>query len=329
MIVDAHAHVIVRALTRDAAPGESWRPRVYRDAGRQMIEFEGRRIAAAVREFVDIDAILQAQTAAGIDRTVLSPWVNLLRYEASVEEGVRVGRIQNEALAALASAHPARISVLGSVPLQAPETAARELDEVMRLPGMGGVEVAAAVRGTYLGDERFLPFWESAEASGALVFIHPTTRGFGLPVLDDYYLRNTVGNPLETTVSAAHLVMAGVLERHPRLKVLLAHGGGAVLTLRGRLRHAHGFQDQARSKLRESPEASLRRFYVDTVTHDAAVLRGIVDFLGSDHVLLGSDYPFDMGVERPAEIVEALGLPPGEARMILGGNAARLLGMLP
>lgn len=326
MIVDAHAHVIVRELTREAAPAESWRPRVYRDEGRQMIEFGGRAIGAAVREIVDIDAILQARTAAGIDRVLLSPWVNLLRYDAPVEDGLRIARIQNEALARLAAAHPARISVLGSVPLQAPEVAARELDAVMRLPGMGGVEVAASVRGAYLGAEQFLPFWDAAEARGALVFIHPTTRGFGLPVLDEYYLWNTVGNPLETTITAAHMIMAGVLERHPRLKVLLAHGGGAILSLRGRLRHAHGFQGQARSRLRESPEASLRRFHVDTVTHDAAVLRGIVEFLGADHVLLGSDYPFDMGVEHPAEIVEALGLPAEQARAILGGNAARLLG---
>ena len=118
--------------------------------------------------------------------------------------------------------------------------------------------------------------------------------------------------------------MSGVMEAHPRLRVLLAHGGGATLSLRGRLRHAHGFQPQAKARLREPPEDSLRRFYYDTVTHDPTVLRDLVDFAGADHVLLGSDYPFDMGVERPAEIVRALGLPVADEEKILGSNFIRL-----
>ena len=96
-----------------------------------------------------------------------------------------------------------------------------------------GVEVAASVRGVFLGDDRFEPFWEAAEATGALVFIHPTTRGFDSPAFQDYYLWNTVANPLETATTAAHMVVAGVMERHPELRVLLAHGGGALLAVRG------------------------------------------------------------------------------------------------
>lgn len=190
-----------------------------------------------------------------------------------------------------------------------------------------GVEIAASVRGAYLGDDRFRPFWAAAEATGALVFIHPTTRGFDAPVFNDYYLWNTIGNPLETTIAAAHLIMAGVMEAHPRLKVLLAHGGGAVLSLRGRLRHAHAFQLQAKSRLKESPDESLKRFYFDTITHDVDVLRALLDYAGFDRLLLGSDYPFDMGVERPAEIVRALHLPADGEAKILGGNAARLLNL--
>jgi len=135
-----------------------------------------------------------------------------------------------------------------------------------------------------------------------------------------------VANPLETTVTAAQLVMAGVLEEHSSLKVLLAHGGGAILALRGRLRHAYSFQPEVRSRLGESPEDSLRRFLYDTVTHDATLLRAVVDFAGADHVLLGSDYPFDMGLERPADAVRELGLEPAAQERILGGNALRLLG---
>ena len=136
-----------------------------------------------------------------------------------------------------------------------------------------------------------------------------------------------MANPLETATTAAHMVVAGVMERHPGLRVLLAHGGGALLAVRGRMRHAHGFQPQASSRLRESPDDSIRRFYFDTLTHDDALLRALIDYAGADHVLLGSDYPFDMGDARHVDTVRALGLPPDVEEAILGGNAERLLGL--
>lgn len=327
MIIDTHAHIIVPELLREAAPDEAWRPRVFREGGHQIVEYAGKQIKSAVREFVRIESILEAQTAAGIDRVWLCPWVSLLRYESEADAGLRTSRIQNEALAKLAQAYPDRVSAFGAVPLQDPELAARELENLMKVPGLHGVEVAASVRGAYLGEDRFRPFWAAAEATGAVVFIHPTTRGFDATVFEGYYLWNSVGNPLETTITAAQMIMSGVMEAHPGLKVLLAHGGGALLSLRGRLRHAHTFQPQAKSRLRESPEQSLKRFYFDSVLHDVDVLRGLVDYVGVDRVLLGSDYPFDMGVERPAEIVRELRLSAADEAKILGGNAARLLNL--
>jgi aminocarboxymuconate-semialdehyde decarboxylase len=260
---------------------------------------------------------------------LLSPWVPLLYYDAEPDEGLRRARIQNEGLARLAREHREAVAALGALPLQDPGLAADELRALMEGGVLRGVEVAASVRGVYLGDDRFEPFWDAAEALGALVFVHPTTRGFDSPAFDDYYLWNTVGNPLETATTAAHMVMAGVMERHPRLRVLLAHGGGALLAVRGRMRHAHDFQPQARSRLRESPDDSIRCFYFDTLTHDDALLRALIDYAGPDHVLLGSDYPFDMGDARHVDTVRALGLAPEVEEAILGGNAERLLGLEP
>jgi aminocarboxymuconate-semialdehyde decarboxylase len=316
MTFDVHAHVVVPEIIGD----EPWRPRVWHDSGNQVVELAGKRIRAAVQEFVDIDGILAAQDEAGVERVLLSPWVPLLYYDVDPEEGLERARIQNEALARLVGE---RVAALGAVPLQDPELAARELPDLMR--SLRGVEVAASVRGVFLGDDRFEPFWEAAEETGALVFVHPTTRGFDSPAFQEYYLWNTVGNPLETAVSAAHMVMAGVMERHPGLRVLLAHGGGVLLALRGRLRHAHSFQPQAQSCLRESPEESIRRFYFDTLTHDESLLRALIDFAGPDHVLLGSDYPFDMGDARHVDTVRALGLAPDVETAILAGNAERML----
>jgi aminocarboxymuconate-semialdehyde decarboxylase len=328
MPVDLHAHVIVPQITMDAEPNEEWRPRVYRDdGGAQVVELDGRTIRSAVEEFVDVDRILAVESSAGIDRVVLCPWVPLLYYEAEPEEGLRRCRIQNAALADVVRSHRARVAALGAVPLQEPELAARELEALMSGSELGGVEVAASMRGIYLGDDRFEPVWAAAERTGALVFVHPTTRGFEAPALGDYYLWNTVGNPLETTIAAAHIAMAGVLERHPGLRMVLAHGGGALPTLRGRLRHAHGFQAQARARLRESPERTLRRFYYDTVTHDPQLLAELITYAGAERVVLGSDYPFDMADPRPVDTVRALGLPTGEENAVMEGNAERLLGL--
>jgi aminocarboxymuconate-semialdehyde decarboxylase len=323
---DVHAHVIVPEITREAGGGEAWRPRVFRDdSGAQVVETGGREIRAAIAEFVDIEDILAAQDEAGVDRVLLCPWVPLLYYDADPDEGHARARIQNDALAGVVAEHPDRVSALGALPLQDPESAAGELRVLMEAGVLKGVEVAASVRGVFLGDDRFEPFWEEAESTGALVFVHPTTRGFDSPAFQDYYLWNTVANPLETATTAAHMVVAGVMERHPELRVLLAHGGGALLAVRGRMQHAHGFQPQARSRLRESPEDSIRRFYFDTLTHDEALLRALIDYIGSDHVLLGSDYPFDMGDARHVDTVRALGLSPDVEAAILGGNAERLL----
>jgi aminocarboxymuconate-semialdehyde decarboxylase len=300
MVVDVHAHVIVPGLGAEVA----W------EDGSQVVRFAGKEIRAAVREFVDLARILEEQDRAGVDTVVLCPWVTLLGREPER---------QNEVLAQMAGE---RVAVLGTIDPERPEA----LADLMEDGRLAGVELPASVGGDYLGHERFRDFWAAAEETQALVFVHPTTRGFDLPVFDDYYLWNAVGNPVETTITAAHMVMAGVLEAHPGLRIVLAHAGGAVLALRGRLRHAHSFQPQARARLGEPPEESLRRFYYDTVTHDPVLLRQVIDFAGSERVLCGSDYPFDMGIERPAEPVRALGLSPDDENAILSANALRLLG---
>jgi aminocarboxymuconate-semialdehyde decarboxylase len=324
VVVDVHAHVIVPEILRDAAPREGWRPRVWREDGAQLVELEGRPIRSAVNEFVDVEAILAHGAETGVDAVLLCPWVPLLFPAVEPAAALERCRIQNDSLAAITRAHPGRVAALGAVPLQDPAVATSELENVLGA-GLAGVETPASVGGAYLGDPRFEPFWEAAASREALVFIHPTTRGFQDPAFAEHYLWNTVGNPLETTVCAAQMTMAGVMERHPRLRVLLAHGGGALPVLRGRLRHAHSFQPDAAARLRESPSESIRRFYFDTVTHDTALLRALIDFAGADRVLLGTDYPFDMADPDPLTRIRACGLSAADEVAVVGGNAARLL----
>lgn len=322
MIVDAHCHVIVGEMMTSAVPAH-WRPAISVEDGRQVVTFRGRELRSITAEFTDIEVMASQAAAGGIDHLLLSPWIMLVPVEAGLTEAIRVCRVQNEGLSLAAAG--GRVSALGAIPLQDATAAAAELEYLMRLPGLRGAEIPASVQGRYLGDEAFLPFWEAAEATGALIFVHPTTRGFELPALGDYYLWNSAGNPLETAVTAAHLAAAGVLERYPRLRILLAHGGGALMSIRGRLRRAFAARPEARARSAAGPDAALRRFYFDTVTHDQAMLADLVGYAGADHVLLGSDRPFDMGSDQPAEEVRALRLSDSDERAILGGNASRLL----
>jgi aminocarboxymuconate-semialdehyde decarboxylase len=292
MIVDAHAHVIVPGLAADV----EWTD------GAQIVRHGGREIRSALREFSDVARIVEEQDASGVDVVVLAPWVNLC--------GVQVAR-QNEVLASYVSD---RVWAFGTA--ETPE----QLVELMRDGRLCGVEIPAS----FLADDSFEDFCSAAEETGALVFVHPSTRGFALPVMEEHYLWNTLGNPFETTVNAARFVLSGMADRHPNARILLAHGGGVLPALRGRLAHEADIHATG-----IDVRAAIGRFHVDTVVHDVAVLRGLVDFFGAERVLLGSDYPFDMGVERPAEIVRALQLSPEDEQAILGGNARRLLQEIP
>jgi aminocarboxymuconate-semialdehyde decarboxylase len=325
LVIDAHAHIVVREAAAGPGRAGAWRPEVREVSGRSVVSLAGTDLTSAVGEMVDPGRMAREADQQGIGHLLLSPWVRLLPFSYPLEEAREVCRVQNEALAALVAAQPDRFSALGVVPLADPAAAAEDLVAV-RASGLSGVEVSASVAGRYLGDDAFEPFWDAAEQTSALIFVHPTTRGLAMPVFGEYYLWNSVANPVETATAAAHLIMAGVLERHPRLLILLAHGGGALWAVRGRLRRAHSRVPAARSRLRESPDASLARLYHDTVTHDPGLLASLVAEAGAGHVLLGSDRPFDMGTDDPVGDVRALGLPAEAEAAILGGNAARLLG---
>lgn len=323
--IDAHAHVIVPELLRDAAPAQSWRPSVRREDGQQVVELAGRRITSAVHEFVELNQILATLERVKIGAVLLCPWVPLLFYDIDAQTGLERCRLQNRGLARLRERRPDRVSVLGAVPLQDPQLAARELAELMGTGDFAGIEVTASVNGDYLGDARFEPFWAAAEDHDALVFIHPTTRGLPVDVFDQHYLWNLVGNPIETTIAAAHMVLSGTMARHPDLRVLLAHGGGAIVTLSGRIRHGQRSVAAAGPVPAEAADAVIRRFLFDTVTHDPELLRALVEAVGAERVLLGSDYPFDMADPDPVATVRAAGLGEAAERALLGGNAAREL----
>jgi aminocarboxymuconate-semialdehyde decarboxylase len=322
MIIDTHAHIIVHEILRDAKSSEEWRPRVVWENGKQFVEYGPKRIGSATREFVSPEKILDEIKISGVDAVLLCPWVSLVRYEAKSEESLNACQIQNDALASIVRKYPQQVAALGLIPLQDVALAIKELERVIKL-GLKGVEIGAHVNGSYPGDISFRPFWEACESLGAFVFIHPVEGG-GRTELRDYYMWNVIGNPMDTTIAAGHLILAGVMDAYPRLKILLAHGGGTLPFIHGRLDRGFKQRPEINKVISKTPTEYLKQFYFDSITHDATVLRGLVDLVGADHVLLGSDYPFDMGNENPVELVRAAGFDSETESKILGGNAMQL-----
>jgi aminocarboxymuconate-semialdehyde decarboxylase len=196
----------------------------------------------------------------------------------------------------------------------------------VRSLGLKGFELGTNVAGADLDDPRFAPVFAAAEELGALIFLHPMGFTHG-ERLTQHYLNNVIGNPLETTIAVSHLIFGGVLDRHPGLKICLAHGGGYLAAYSGRMDHAYRERSDCRG-CRRMPSEYLRDLHYDTVVFDRDQLEYLVARYGPDRILLGSDHPFDMGDPDPVGIVAALrNLDPDDLSKILGGNAARLLSL--
>lgn len=324
---DVHAHCIpqglVEALERDASYGIE----VLRDGGRASARIADRVTAGPLRaDLADVDGRLAAMDRAGVEVQLLSSWIDLTAYALPADAGSRYARLFNESLAATAGLHPDRLRALATVALQAPEHAAAELDHAVRELGMDGAEIATTVDGVELDDPGLDPFWAAAQELACLVLVHPYASLAGRRI-DRYFLGNLVGNPSESTVAVAHLVCGGVLERFPDLRLCVVHGGGFLPYQLGRL--DRGYEAVPRlvaPNLSRPPGHWVRRLYFDTVLHTPEALAYLVRVVGADHVLLGSDYPFEMGDPDPVSTVRAVpDLDDAQRDLILEGNVRRLL----
>lgn len=325
MIIDVHAHYVPRsfleAIEKEGAPyGASLR----RDGGNPTILLAGRPYGPITRHYYETKPRLAEMDKAGVDMQVLSlnpPMV----YWADAGLGTRLARLYNDELAATVAGRPDRLAGLATVPLQDVPAAVAELERAIRQLGLRGVYIGSNVCGKELDHPDLLPFFAQAEALRAPVFIHPIDV-LGGERLGSYYLHNGLGNPFDTAVAAARLIFGGILDRFPRLQVCLAHAGGALPYLIGRLDRVYRVRKEAREKVRRPPSTYLRRLYYDTITHHGPALRYLVGLMGADRVAMGSDYRFDMGLSDPAGPVRAVRqLSRTDRFAILGGVAARLL----
>ena len=243
------------------------------------------------------------------------------------EIAVPAARMVNEGIAEYCARHKDRLIPCGTVPMQVGQEAASELEHCARVLGFKGVEILTNVAGKELSDPEFAPFWAKAEQLGMLVVIHPNgfTEGKRLA---KHYFNNVIGNPFETTLALHYLIFDGVLERHPNLKIMAVHGGGYLPAYCGRIDHAWGARSDSHGDLPQPPTFYLRKVYFDTVVFTPHQLAELVRFYGADHVVMGTDYPFDMAEVDPiGHVASAAGFDASTVAALAGGNARRLLGI--
>ena len=325
---DVHAHCIPAALVDlFRSEGERFGLSVVEgDRGASIELASGERIGPFRPVLSDVDARLAAMDSTGVDVQIISSWVDLTAYGMGAEQGASYARAFNEIMAEEAARHPDRFLALGTVPLQSPRHAAEELAHAVEELGMVGVEIATTVGQTDLDQAGLDPFWEAAESLGAIVLLHPCDPLSGVD-LSRNFLDNMVGRAAESSIAIGHLVFSGILERHPGLVVCVVHGGGFVPYQLGRMQRGYDAVPHLTAKnISTPPQELVRRLYHDTVLHDPAALAFLVERIGADRVVVGSDYPFEMGEPDPIRAVEAIpGLSEEQRLLILEGNVERIL----
>lgn len=278
------------------------------------------------RRFIDLDLRIADMDAQGVAVQALSLTQPMV-YFATASIARRLSAAFNDELVRAHERFPSRLVGLAMLPVHCPDEALAELERVVQSPAIKGVYMGTTIGDMALDDESLLPVFEAIEAAGLPIFLHPL-KVIGMEDrLKKYFLSNLLGNPFDTAVAAAHLIFGGVMDRFPRLDVVLPHGGGALPFLAGRLRHGAECRAEL-AHMQGDITRYLRRFHYDTITHSDSALRYLIDLVGSDRVLLGSDYCFDMGLERPVDVVAELdGIADDQRRAIVGENAERLLSM--
>jgi len=274
----------------------------------------------------NIEVRLKDMDRMGIDIQAVSPAPNQTYYWTEAGLGTELARMVNERIAEIVAKWPQRFVGLGTVPLQDPDLAVSELNHCVKTLGLRGVEINGNVNGMDLTDGRLGldRFFARVQELDVIIFMHPTGYTQGERLLDHYF-NNVIGNPLETTVAASHLIFDGVMERYPRLKVVLPHGGGFLAHYWERMNHGWKARADCRTVIKKKPTTYLEKFYFDTIVFDPAMLQNLVNRYGAEHVVLGTDYPFDMGVDDPVGFVQRGKLSASDRDKIMGGNAARLL----
>lgn len=322
-VIDFHSHIIVMEVCDFVKRNRPPEAPEY-----QLVDNYLRGAAAQRRRHPrstadEVEARLQDMDESGIDLQVVFCHVAQYCYWAAGEDGARMARMGNDRLAEFVARKPDRFVGMGMVPLQDSQAAVVELDRMVGQLGFRAVAVNTHVDGVELGDERHAPFWARAEQLGTPVFVHPS--GFSHPRFTRHLMWNGVGQPIEEAIAMSSLMYEGVLDRYPKLKLGIAHGGGFLPYYAGRVDRNFRNRPHETPRISREPSAYMRRLFYDTVVYNVDMLEFLAHKVGPTQIVLGGDYP--VGEDDPVAFVRKAKLPAAAKRMILGENAARLLGI--
>ena len=327
--VDLHAHLLTPAVEPlvAACPQKQGEPEMMlRAQGAASVAHNVQKmLPQAFRKMTSLEERLRDMDTMGVDVQVLSPSPNQYYYWADVDLAKEIVRVQNEHVAAICATNAERFVGLGTIALQHDDLAVEQLTHAVKTLGLKGVEISTAVNGLDLADAKFEKFWAKADELGCIVFIHPLGTSLGERV-NQFYLTNMIGQPLETTIALSNLIFGGVLDRNPGVKIIAAHGGGYLPAYIGRSDHGFKVRPEA-GNIQKKPSDYLKQIYFDSLVYSPQQLQNLIAQVGSTQVVVGTDYAFDMGDYDPHDLLESLiGLSETERAAILGGNALQLLG---
>ncbi len=323
--IDIHTHVEVPGAADMAMPyfRPEYDPRMLvqpEESTRYNRELRSSQHA----KFVDPQARIADMDNQGVDVQALSIAPPQYFYWLDENTAARVAAAQNDGIAAMVATRPDRFVGVGNLPMDHPRAAVAEMKRIHRDLGFTAFELNTDVNGGDLDQRRFDPVWETAESLGMVVILHP--HGWTEPRrMDDYYLINVVCMPLASTVAVSRMILGGVLERFPQLLMVVVHGGGYLPYYFARTDHAYRVRPEARRHIPRPPSEYLHRLYFDTTVFSPTAVEYLVKEFGADHVLMGTDYPFDMGPTDPLGFLAEPKLTAQDHALIVGGNAARLL----
>ena len=328
--IDVHAHLTPQCFWRATENGGDWHT-LKRETDARGMEYAlvgGRRQALPPRAKWTPEERLADMDSLGVDVHVVSPYVGFYNYHLPVEVARATSAETNDEIAGMIRAWPERFAGLGTLPMQDVTAAIAEMERCMTRLGLKGVEINDHINGRTLEEPEFRPFWKAAQELGALVFFHQGGDTVVTPRSARYHLPNTIGNLADRAVTFATLVSGGVMDEFPDLKICLGHGGGYTCFGIGRMDHGWQVRSEARVHITQPPGAYLGRFYYDCIVYTEPALRFLIDSVGADRVVFGTDWPYDMALDWPvAWVLGMKGLSQEEKEAILWKNLERLLGL--
>ena len=326
LAIDAHAHILTEETMKLL---EKETPKVApKLAPIEKDNFELSIAGVPYRPFprggFDIDQRLKDMAASDVDMQVLSNTPQTFLYNQDAGLTTAASIVQNDQIAKHVRDYPKSFYGIATLPMQAPKVAADELSRATSKLGLKGAQIGSNINGKNLDDPEFEPLWAVANEHSAFIMVHPNNVA-GADRLKNYYLGNLIGNPLDTTIAAACLVFGGVIERFPSIRFFMVHGGGFAPYQAGRWQHGWQVRPEPKKNLKKPPAETIRTFYWDTILHGQPALEYLVSAFGANHVILGSDYPYDMGTFECARQVKALSIPQLDKVTILNGLVQTLL----